>query len=86
MSRVFLIEKKRIALNLREQGRSKSEPGRLRCLQGIGWWLDEANLAQISLNLTDYDQTPIHVVYEEVIHLAALVISTELANLSNYRH
>jgi len=55
----------RIALNLREQGRGAGEPGRLKNVQGIGWWLDEANLAQISLNLTDHDVTPIHVAYEE---------------------
>ena len=35
-------------------------------VQGIGWWLEEANIAQISLNLTDMDLTPMHVAYEEV--------------------
>ena len=55
----------RIALNLREQGRGPSEPGRLKAVQGIGWWLDEAQIAQISLNLTDHDVTPIHSAYEE---------------------
>ena len=53
-------------MNLREQGRGPKEPGRLKNVQGIGWWLQEANLAQISLNLTDHDVTPIHVAYEEV--------------------
>ncbi|KAG8224760.1 hypothetical protein J437_LFUL005329 [Ladona fulva] len=56
----------RIALNIREQGRGKSQPGRLRCVQGIGWWLDEANMAQISLNLIDHEVTPMHVAFEEV--------------------
>ena len=55
----------RIALNLREQGRGPNEPGRLKAVQGIGWWLDEAQIAQISLNLTDHDVTPIHTAYEE---------------------
>lgn len=55
----------RIALNLREQGRGLNEPGRLKAVQGIGWWLDEAKMAQISLNLTDHDVTPIHTAYEE---------------------
>lgn len=32
-----------------------------------GWWLEEANLAQISLNLTDHDVTPIHLAYEEAL-------------------
>lgn len=54
----------RIALNLRTQGR-KDEPGRLEAVQGIGWWLAEKNIAQLSLNLTDMDLTPMHVAYEE---------------------
>ena len=56
----------RIALNLREQGRGPSEPGRLKCCQAIGWYLQEHNIAQISVNLTDFDVTPIHIAYEEV--------------------
>lgn len=55
----------RIALNLREQGRGKDIPGRLKAVQGIGWWLAEHNIAQISLNLTDMDLTPMHIAYEE---------------------
>ena len=61
----------RIALNIREQGRGQQQqqqPGRLKAVQGIGWWLDEARMAQISLNLTDHDVTPMHVAYEEVFN------------------
>ena len=36
----------RIALNLRSQGR-KDMPGRLKAVQGIGWWLAERNIAQV---------------------------------------
>ncbi|KAJ1187906.1 hypothetical protein NDU88_004671 [Pleurodeles waltl] len=56
----------RIALNIREQGRGKDQPGRLKKVQGIGWYLDEVNLAQISTNLLDFEITPLHAVYEEV--------------------
>ncbi|GFT83352.1 formimidoyltransferase-cyclodeaminase [Nephila pilipes] len=56
----------RIALDIREQGRSKEEPGKLKKCQAIGWWLEEANMAQVSINLTDHDVTPIHSAYEEV--------------------
>jgi glutamate formiminotransferase len=56
----------RIALDLREAGRGPGQEGKLKAVQGIGWWLDEANMAQISFNLTDHDVTPLHVVYEEV--------------------
>jgi len=55
----------RIALNLRTQGRGKDQPGRLQAVQGIGWWLAEHNIAQLSLNLTDMDLTPMHVAFEE---------------------
>ncbi|XP_050418214.1 formimidoyltransferase-cyclodeaminase [Patella vulgata] len=55
----------RIALNVREQGRSKDQPGRLKKLQAIGWYMEEANLAQVSMNLTDHEVTPLHVAYEE---------------------
>ncbi|ETE70120.1 Formimidoyltransferase-cyclodeaminase, partial [Ophiophagus hannah] len=56
----------RIALNIREQGRSKNQPGRLKQVQGMGWYLDEENIAQVSTNLLDFETTPLHVVFEEV--------------------
>ena len=34
-------------------------------MQAIGWFLEESNLAQISINITDMDETPLHLVYEE---------------------
>lgn len=60
----------RLALNIREQGRSKETPGKFKHVQAIGWWLEEANLAQISINVTDTDVTPLHEVFEEVIKQA----------------
>ncbi|XP_069577308.1 formimidoyltransferase-cyclodeaminase [Brachyistius frenatus] len=56
----------RIALNIREQGRGKDQPGLLRKVQAIGWYLDEANVAQVSTNILDYELTPLHAVFEEV--------------------
>lgn len=56
----------RIALNIREQGRGADEPGRLKCVQAIGWYLEEANMAQVSVNITDFEQTSIQTVYEEI--------------------
>ena len=76
---------RRIALNVREAGRGPSEPGRLQAVQAIGWWLEEANIAQVSTNLTDYDVTPIHVAYEEVSKDAAAlnlpVVGSEIVGL-----
>ena len=43
------------------------QPGRLKAVQAIGWYLEEANMAQVSVNITDHDITPIHTVYEEVV-------------------
>ncbi|MFV0439046.1 MAG: glutamate formimidoyltransferase [Desulfopila sp.] len=56
----------RIALNLREAGRGPGQPGRLAAVKGMGWYVDEYNLAQVTTNLTDYQTTPIHVLFEEV--------------------
>ncbi|XP_022080075.1 formimidoyltransferase-cyclodeaminase-like [Acanthaster planci] len=57
----------RIGLNVREQGRGPDKPGRLKSVQGIGWWLAEANLAQVSLNLLDFEVTPLHQAFEECV-------------------
>ena len=56
-----------IALELRETGRGKDKPpGRLKEVKGIGWFVDEYNMAQVSVNLNNYKVTPIHVLFEEV--------------------
>lgn len=54
----------RIALNLRESGRGEQEPGLLKEVKAIGWWVDEYNMAQISMNLTNFEITPPHIAYE----------------------
>lgn len=55
----------RIALNLREAGRGEDDPGRLQQVKGMGWFVEEYNMAQVTVNLNDYRVTPIHVMYEE---------------------
>ncbi len=55
----------RIALNLREQGRGDGQPGRLKEVKALGWNVDEYGMAQISMNLTNYNITPIHIAFEE---------------------
>ena len=75
----------RIALNLREKGRGPGQPGRLRDCQGIGWWLAERNIAQISLNLTNMEVTPMHLAYEEAkrdaAELGVAVTGSELVGM-----
>jgi glutamate formiminotransferase/formiminotetrahydrofolate cyclodeaminase len=56
----------RIALNLREAGRGPGEPGRLKEVKGMGWYVKDYNLSQVTANLTNYQVTPPHVLYEEV--------------------
>ncbi|MCP3940356.1 MAG: glutamate formimidoyltransferase [Desulfobacteraceae bacterium] len=61
----------RIALNLREAGRSKDKPGQLKDVKGMGWYVDEYNLAQVTVNLNNYLVTPPHILFEEVKKQAA---------------
>ncbi len=56
----------RIALNLREAGRGPDEPGRLKDVKGMGWFVDEYNMAQVTVNLNNYKVTAIHTLFEEV--------------------
>lgn len=58
----------RIGLNIREQGRSKDQPGRLKKCKAIGWYLEEENLAQVSINLTDFKVTNFHSAFEECVN------------------
>jgi glutamate formiminotransferase/formiminotetrahydrofolate cyclodeaminase len=40
-------------------------PGRLKHVKAIGWYIEEYQRAQISVNLTNYRETPLHAVFEE---------------------
>lgn len=46
-------------------GNPVSIPGSLACVKGIGWFIDEYGIAQISLNLTNISVTPVHVAFDE---------------------
>ena len=56
----------RIALDLREAGRGEETPGLLKEVKGMGWFVKEYNVAQVTVNLLDYRVTPIHVLFEAV--------------------
>lgn len=75
----------RIALNVREQGRGVDQPGRCKNLKAIGWYLDEQNLAQISINLTDFNVTNFSTAYEEcakdALELGVGVCGSEVVGL-----
>ncbi len=41
-------------------------PGTLKCVKGIGWFIEEYGVAQISMNLTNISVTPVHIAFDEV--------------------
>jgi len=45
-------------------------PGTLKGCKAIGWYIDEYGIAQVSMNITDIDATPLHVAFEEVCRAA----------------
>jgi glutamate formiminotransferase/formiminotetrahydrofolate cyclodeaminase len=53
-----------------QSGEPVWEPGSLEAVKGIGWFIEEYGIAQVSLNLTDLDVTPLHVAFEEVCRRA----------------
>jgi glutamate formiminotransferase/formiminotetrahydrofolate cyclodeaminase len=42
------------------------EPGACKSVKGIGWFIEEYGVAQISMNLTNINDTPLHIAFEEV--------------------
>lgn len=75
-----------LALSIREKGRLKRDennkivkdkdgnkimvPGMFKNCKAMGWYIDEYNRAQISINLTNYKVTPPHLVLEKVREMA----------------
>ena len=54
-----------------ENGEQIWIPGTLKGCKAIGWYIDEYGIAQVSMNITDIEATPLHVAYEEVSRAAA---------------
>lgn len=49
---------------LDEQGNKVRQPGLLKSVKGIGWYMEEYGIAQVSMNLTDLKEAPVHVVFD----------------------
>lgn len=54
-----------------EKGNDIWIPGTLKGCKAIGWFIDEYGIAQVSMNITDIDATPLHKAFEEVSRAAA---------------
>ena len=48
-----------------ENGVPVRVPGACKSVKAIGWFIEEYDLAQISMNLTDIKETPLHIAFEE---------------------
>lgn len=90
-----------VAMTIREAGRNKrdekgkfirdedgtplKQAGTLGACKAVGWFIDEYDKAQISINLTDFDVTPPHVAFDECVRQAAArgvrVTGSELVGL-----
>ncbi len=70
-----------IAFDVREAGRVKLDdkgkkvldtsgaevriPGKLKGVKAIGWFIEEYGVAQVSINITKFKESPLHMVFEE---------------------
>ena len=81
-----------IAFDVREAGRNVdvdgkkiNQPGTLKSVKAIGWFIEEYGVAQISMNLTNINITPVHVAFDEVCNKATArgirVTGSELVGL-----
>jgi len=89
-----------VAFDLRENGRVKEEngkkvldesgtevrePGLLKSVKAIGWYIEEYGIAQISMNLTNISITPLHIAFDTAVERAHIrgmrVTGSELVGL-----
>jgi glutamate formiminotransferase/formiminotetrahydrofolate cyclodeaminase len=74
-----------VAFDIREAGRTKkidgkvvkddkgkpiNIPGSLKSVKAIGWFIEEYGIAQISINLTNINITPMHIAFDEACQKA----------------
>ena len=70
---------------LDENGNVIMQPGTLKGTKAIGWYIDEYGIAQVSMNITNINVTPLHVAFDEVCRCAQnrglRVTGTEIVGL-----
>lgn len=66
-------------------GKPVMQPGTLKAVKAIGWYIEEYGIAQVSMNMTNLHVTPLHRAYEEVCRCArnrgVRVTGTEIIGL-----
>lgn len=73
-----IADAKAIAAEIRESGKVVHDPdgnkvrvkGRLKEVKAIGWFIEEYNRPQVSVNIIDYRISAVHCVYEEIKKVA----------------
>ena len=77
-------EKGRVVKN-QETGEKELVPGSLENIRGMGWYIEEYNMAQLSFNILNYKTTPVYRVFEEsekfAQELGVRVTGSELVGL-----
>jgi len=59
-----------VAFDVREVGRMvnrESQLGKCKAVKGIGWFIKEYGIAQVSMNLTNAKVTPLHIAFDECV-------------------
>lgn len=68
-----------------ENGKPVMIPGTLKGTKAIGWYIKEYGIAQVSMNITDINTTPLHAAFDEVCRCAEArgvrVTGTEIVGL-----
>ena len=68
-----------------ENGKTVMIPGTLKATKAIGWYIEEYGIAQVSMNITDINVTPLHAAFDEVCRCAQnrglRVTGTEIVGL-----
>ncbi len=71
--------------NLEVEGKKINQPGTLKSVKAIGWYIEEYGVAQISMNLTNINICSVHMAFDEVCNKAATrgirVTGSELVGL-----
>ena len=66
-------------------GNAVRDPGLFKCVKGIGWYIEEYGRCQVSLNLTNFEISPMHEVLEATRRVAleegVVVTGSELVGL-----